>query len=131
MRRPLRLMIVEDNKDTADSLAILLSYWGIDARVCRDGAEALEAAPNYRPDVALIDLMMPGMDGYELASRLREHDDFKNLLLIAITGLGDEANRRLAQEAGFAHHLLKPWVYQQLREILAAVMQNHEGSLKA
>ena len=125
---PLRVMVVEDSKDTADSLAILLSHWGIDVHVCRDGVEALAAALTYRPDIALIDVMMPIMHGYELARRLRQHEELKDVLLIAITGLGDPDNRRLAQEAGFAYHLLKPWVYQQLKEILATlVRKNPEG----
>ena len=125
---PLRVMVVDDSKDTADSLAILLSHWGIDVHVCRDGVEALAAALTYRPDIALIDVMMPVMHGYELARRLREQEELKDVLLIAITGLGDPDNRRLAQEAGFAHHLLKPWVYQQLKEILATlVRKNPEG----
>ncbi len=71
--------------------------------------------------------MMPVMDGYELARRLRQHEELKDMLLIAVTGLGDPDNRRLAQQAGFAHHLLKPWVHEQLQEILAALVRKDEG----
>jgi CheY-like chemotaxis protein len=125
--RPLRLLVVEDNKDTADSLAILLSYWGMDVRVCRSGVEALAAALTYLPDVALIDVVMPGMNGYQLARHLRKYRELEHVLLIAMTGLGDPDNRRLAQEAGFAHHLLKPCVHQQLREILTTLARKGAG----
>ncbi len=94
---PLRVMVVEDHNDTANSLRLLLNHWGIEVRVCRDGMKALEEALSYQPDVALIDIMMPGMDGYQLARRLREHEALKNVLLIATTGLGDPDNRRLAR----------------------------------
>jgi CheY-like chemotaxis protein len=125
--RPLRLLVVEDNRDTADSLGILLGYWGTDVRVCRSGVEALAAALAYRPDAALIDVVMPGLSGYQLARDLRKHQGLEHVLLIAMTGLGDPDNRRLAQEAGFAHHLLKPCVHQQLREILTTLPRKGAG----
>lgn len=120
---PLRLLVVDDYPDAADSLARLLRAWGHHVQACLTGQEALEAAATYQPDAALVDIMLPGMDGYELARQLRGHPKLVGVTLIAMTGLGDQAYRRLSQEAGFALHLLKPVGYGELQEILAAVVE--------
>jgi CheY-like chemotaxis protein len=115
---PLRVLIVEDYVDAADSLALLLRLWGHEVHVCRTGSEALEAALATPPDAALIDLMMPGMDGCQLARRLREHPQLRGTVLIAVTGMTDQDHRRLSQEVGFARYLLKPLDPDELQGIL-------------
>jgi len=123
----LRLLVVDDYAAAADSLGLLLSLWGSDVHICRNAEEALEAALRYRPDAALVDIMLPGMDGYQLARRLREHEELKDMVLIAVTGLGGQKHSRLAQEAGFKRHLLKPLVHGEIQEILAALTPKGDG----
>src|SRR4051812_6461097 len=102
------ILIVEDNADAADSLAMLLGLRGYQVDVARTGAEGLAAAIATRPGVILLDIGMPGMDGYEVASRLRARGDFDDVLIIAITGFGTAWDRRRSREAGVDHHLVKP-----------------------
>jgi two-component system CheB/CheR fusion protein len=109
---------VDDSPDVADSEALLLRLWGYEARVAHSGPEALAEAEAFRPGVALVDLMMPGMDGYALARRLRALPGLEGLRLIAVTGLGSESYRRRSREAGFACHLLKPADPKILRRLL-------------
>jgi CheY-like chemotaxis protein len=120
--RPLRLLVVDDYDDMVDSLGMLLRAWGHHVLTCRSGPEAVQSASAYQPDAAFIDIMMPGMNGYEVARRLRMRCDLQGMILVALTGLGDHAHRRLSQEAGFALHLLKPVDCDKLREILAAIL---------
>ena len=96
----LRVLIVEDHADAADSLALLLHVWGYNARVARSGFEALGLARDYRPDVALIDLMLPGMDGYEVARAMAKQTELRETLLVALTGFGDDAHRCQSRDAG-------------------------------
>jgi CheY-like chemotaxis protein len=117
----LRLLVVDDYPDAADSLALLLKMWGHNVHVCRTGDEALDVVSAYRPDVALIDIMLPGMDGYQLARRMQKQPDSHRMTLIAVTGLGDNASRRCALEAGFSHHFLKPLTYTTLQQILVGI----------
>jgi CheY-like chemotaxis protein len=118
---PLRVLVAEDYADAADSLALLLRLWGHEVHVCRTGPEALEAALANPPDAALIDLMLPGMDGCQLAGRFHEHPELQRVVLIAVTGLGDPEHRLRCQEAGFAVYLLKPLDPNGLQAILAAL----------
>lgn len=104
----LKVLVADDNHDAADTLALLVGLWGHDARRVYDGAEALELAQDYRPDVLLLDIAMPRIDGCRLASLLRQQDYFKNALLIAVTGYADEAHHRMCFEAGFDHFVVKP-----------------------
>jgi len=106
-RRLLRVLIVDDYRDTADSLAMLVKMWGHDARLAYDGVAALEMTSAYQPDVLLLDIAMPKMDGFHLAQQLRRQTRFKDTLLVAITGYSDEAHRLLWQGA-FDHYLIKP-----------------------
>jgi CheY-like chemotaxis protein len=116
----LRVLVVEDNRDAADSLALLLRIWGHEAHVAYDGAAALEVARDQRPDVILVDLAMPRLDGCALARRLRLEPRVNPPLLVAVTGYGDAAHRRAAAEAGFEHYLVKPVDLPRLRVLLAA-----------
>jgi PAS domain S-box-containing protein len=116
-----RLLVVDDNEDSAVSLAMLLRLLGHDVRVAHSGAAALDLAATYRPDMVLLDLGMPGMDGYEVARRLRETPDLKHIVLAALTGWGQQSDRRRTAEAGFDHHLVKPVEAKALESLFAGL----------
>jgi DNA-binding response OmpR family regulator len=104
----LRVLCVDDNHDIADSEADLLNIHGFDARACYSGASALREAAEFQPCVCLIDLNMPGMDGDELAVRLRKQEGGPPPVLVAVTARSDEESERRIQEAGLDPHLVKP-----------------------
>ncbi len=114
-----RVLIADDNRDAADSLAMILSLSGHTARTAYDGAAALTLAQEFRPEVAILDIGMPGMDGYALARTLRRADWSKNLSLIALTGWGQDEDKLKARAAGFHAHLTKPVDAQSLQSLLA------------
>jgi CheY-like chemotaxis protein len=101
-------LVVDDNEDAANSLALLLKLKGHHVEVAHHGTTALKIAENYRPEMIFLDIGMPGMDGYEVARRLRQHPELKNVVLAALTGWGQQEDRRRSAEAGFDHHLVKP-----------------------
>jgi two-component system, OmpR family, response regulator len=104
----LRILCADDNRDTADTLVILLEIAGLEARACYDGISALAVAEEMRPDVLILDLSMPGLNGDEVGRRVRAREWGRTTVLVALTGLpGEEARRRTA-EAGFDLHLTKP-----------------------
>ena len=107
-QRPLRVLIVDNNSDAANTLGELVRLWGNDAWPAYGGATGLATALATRPDVVLLDIAMPGIDGCQLAAQLRQGAGPKDCLLIAVTGLGDEKNRRRCQEAGIDLLLVKP-----------------------
>jgi CheY-like chemotaxis protein len=115
----LRVLVVDDCPDTADSLGKVITSWGHRPFVAYDGASALELARLYRPDVVLLDLRMPGMDGFEVGKRLREELGPKDPTLIAVTALGDGEALRRTEQAGFAFHLVKPAYLPELRDLLS------------
>ena len=115
---PLRVLCVDDNKDAADSLGSLLRLVGFQAVVCHDAATALSVAESFRPEACLLDITMPGMDGYELAGHLRSRPDGADLLLVAVTAHGDLATAELVRAAGFDIHLVKPAAPQRLIDVL-------------
>lgn len=120
--RPLRILIVEDNIDAADSLNMLLRLYGHDVEVARAGPAALDMASVSRPDVVLLDIGLPGMDGYQVARRLREKPEFKTVTLCALTGFTpSEADRQRQQETGFDHYYVKPLKLETLLEMLKTV----------
>jgi CheY-like chemotaxis protein len=102
------ILVVDDNADAAESLAMLLRVRGHEVRVALDGETALQAASTYRPEVVLLDIGLPRMDGYEVARRLRTEWGPEKALLVAVTGYGQEEDRRRSEEAGFDAHLVKP-----------------------
>ncbi|MGH8718119.1 MAG: ATP-binding protein [Burkholderiales bacterium] len=118
---PRRILVVDDNRDAADSLGMLLRFTGADAHVVYDGRAALEALDIYQPGIVLLDIGMPGMDGIEVARRIRRHPEFKNVTIIALTGWGQEHDRRLTRGAGFDHHLIKPADINALEALLASL----------
>jgi signal transduction histidine kinase/CheY-like chemotaxis protein len=114
-----RILVVDDNRDSAQSLAILLRLLGNEVATAHDGPTALQAAEQFRPEVALLDIGLPGMDGYELARRLRALPQLRQLRLAALTGYGSAEDRRRSQEAGFDEHLVKPVEMETLHALLA------------
>ncbi|MGZ8245483.1 PAS domain S-box protein [Methylomagnum sp.] len=116
-----RLLVVDDNRDAADSLALLLDALDYDVRVAYDGSTALDILGAFKPAVVLLDIGMPGMDGYETARRVRRHPAGQDVTLIALTGWGQEEDRRRTQAAGFDHHLVKPVDIERLQSLLAEV----------
>jgi CheY-like chemotaxis protein len=119
-----RILVVDDNRDAADSLGMLLQCLGADVRVAHDGAEALDAVEAYRPAVVLLDIGMPGMDGYEVARRIRSAFPESRTPLVALTGWGQEEDRRRARDAGFDHHLIKPADMETLQALLASLVSD-------
>jgi CheY-like chemotaxis protein len=113
-----RILVVDDNQDAADSAGTLLLLWGHEVRVAYDGAKAIAMAREYRPDVCLVDIGMPGMDGCQVAEHLRREPGLKGMHLIAMTGFDREDDRTLCQEAGFDDFLVKPVDITALRGIL-------------
>jgi PAS domain S-box-containing protein len=116
--RPRRVLVVDDNVDAANSIAKILSLFGHTVRCAHDGPEALSAANDFEPEVIVLDIGLPGMDGYEVARRLRASDKFRRTALIALTGYGQEDDRALSREAGFDQHLTKPVDPDLLNKVL-------------
>jgi CheY-like chemotaxis protein len=105
----LRILVVDDNRDAADMLAMLLGFSGHDTHVAHDGVEAVEATAALQPDVILLDIGLPRLNGYEAARKIREqHEQADRPLLVALTGWGQDEDRRRTEEAGFDAHLVKP-----------------------
>jgi PAS domain S-box-containing protein len=119
-----RVLVVDDNRDSADSLAMLLEITGNKTYLAHDGVEAVEAIEKHRPEVVLLDIGLPGLDGHEVCRRVREQPWGKNIVVIALTGWGQEDDRRRSEEAGFNGHLVKPVDYDKLLELLATVTPN-------
>jgi CheY-like chemotaxis protein len=113
-----RILIVDDNKDSADSLAMLLEITGNKTYMAHDGVEAVEAIEKHRPEVVLLDIGLPKLDGHEVCRRVREQPWGKDIVVIALTGWGQEDDRRKSEEAGFNGHLVKPVDYDKLLQLL-------------
>ncbi|MCI0671478.1 MAG: ATP-binding protein [Myxococcaceae bacterium] len=121
LSRGLRVLVVDDNVDAAETLAELLGIWGISVRAVHDGISALEEASQFDPEVVLLDIGLPRIDGFEVARRLRSNPAHSRTLLIALTGYGQSEDRARAREAGFDHHLTKPVDLQVLGRLLSEV----------
>ena len=119
--RSLRVLVVDDNVDTVDTLAMIMKELGHDVRKAYDGSTSLETALAYRPHIMLLDIGLPGLDGYQLATRIRKQPTLQDVVLVALTGYGDESARQRSLGAGFDHHLTKPADFNKLKEILATV----------
>jgi two-component system CheB/CheR fusion protein len=120
----LRVLVVDDCEDMCASTAALLKLWGHDTRVAKDGAAALECAMIFRPDVVLLDLSMPGMDGHEVARHLRRQMVSAQPLLISLSGYGGADQSRRALEAGCDLHMIKPAEPEELRRLLESHRNN-------
>ena len=119
--QPLRILVVDDNIDTVLSFSMLLNESGHEVRTAHDGPAAVQIASEYIPDVILLDIGLPGLNGYEVAKQIRKQPALKNVVLIALTGYGQESDRQASMDAGFNHHLIKPARMEQVRKILASV----------
>jgi CheY-like chemotaxis protein len=116
-----RILIVDDNQDSADGLAMMLEMQGRDVKVAYDGVSALKRIEEYKPKIVLLDLGMPGMDGYAVARETRRRPGGRDIVLIALTGWGQEEDRRRTHEAGFDQHLTKPVDLDALQALLGSV----------
>ncbi len=122
--RPLRILVVDDNHDSAELLSVLLEIEGHNVVVANSGPAAIDIALNQVPEVALIDIGMPGMDGYAVARRLRQSPELKHLALVAITGYGQQEDIERSRDAGFDDHLVKPVDIETLNRLLLKIGQN-------
>ncbi|HWL63942.1 MAG TPA: response regulator [Steroidobacteraceae bacterium] len=128
---PMRVLVADDNRDSAMSWSILLESMGHRVRVAYDGRSALETAEEFRPQLALLDIGMPGMDGYEVARRIRARDWGQEVFMVAVTGWGQARDRAQAQEAGFNEHYTKPMDPAQLEKVLASAQRAATTELPA
>ncbi len=119
----LRVLVVDDNVDSAQTLGMLLEATGHDVQLAYDGPTALQAALEFRPNVVLLDIGLPGIDGYEVTKRIREQPMLKNIVLVAMTGYGSVEDLRRSDDAGFNHHLVKPADFMKVKVILASVTE--------
>ena len=115
----LRVLVADDDRDTADSSAVLLRSTGHEVRCAYSGAEALIAAAGFHPQLAFLDIAMPAMNGYEVARRIRAAAWGREMVLVAVTGWGRPADKQLASDSGFDHHLVKPFDFESLKAVLA------------
>lgn len=118
----LNVLVVDDNQDSAESLAILLGLKGHEVRTAHDGPEALRTLESFRPHLVLLDLGLPGMSGFEVARRIRSSAGLRDVRLAALTGWGQEEDRRRTREAGFDHHLVKPADPEAVEAVLATLL---------
>ena len=117
---PRRILVVDDYTDAASSLALLLKITGNETHIANDGLEAVEAAEKFRPDVVLLDIGLPKLNGYDACRRIREQPWGQNMVIVALTGWGQEEDRRRSKDAGFDGHLIKPVDYAALMKVLAS-----------
>ena len=122
-----RILVVDDNEDSAQSLAMLLRITGNETFIAHDGQAALDAASKHHPDVVLLDIGLPALNGYEVARRIRSQPWGKEIVLIALTGWGQEDDRSASRGAGFDAHLVKPVNHEELTRLLAAI-PSHAGN---
>ena len=113
------MLVVDDNADASETLAMLLGLWGHDVQSAADGPTALETAAAHRPDVVLLDISLPGMSGYEVADRLRANPDLRDTVLVAMTGYGQAEDKKETRRAGFSLHLVKPVEPDVLQKLLS------------
>ena len=118
-----RILVVDDLSDAAASLALVCELYGAQARVARDGLEALTVGASFLPDVVLMDISMPNMDGYEAAGRVRAESWGKDVVLIALTGWGRQGDIEAARKAGFDGHLLKPVGAEALIDLISRLRE--------
>ena len=128
-QRQRRVLIVDDNRDSADSLAMLMEITNNKTYMAHDGEEAVEAIEKHRPEVVLLDIGLPKLDGHEVCRRVRKQPWGKDIVMIALTGWGQEDDRRKSEEAGFNGHLVKPVDYEKLLDLLSVLTKGQRKSL--
>jgi CheY-like chemotaxis protein len=119
-----RILVVDDNLDSAKSLALMLRMMGNETRTANDGLEALEIAADYEPNLIMLDIGMPRLNGYETARRIRDEKWGRDIVLVALTGWGQEEDRRKSHEAGFDSHIVKPIEPDSLEKLLSSLPTN-------
>ena len=124
LTRRCRILVVDDNQDSAATLARLLSQKGHDTQVAFDGPSAIQAAASFLPELVLLDIGLPGMNGYAVAEQMRFMPALKGTVIAALTGYGDEQDREKSRQAGFDYHFVKPLDFQRLRDVLASLCPN-------
>jgi CheY-like chemotaxis protein len=115
---PLRVLLVDDDPGSAATLSLLIEYAGFEVRVARDGETALRLVDTFRPEAVVMDINLPGMDGHEIARRLRASPSNRGICLVALTGYGHEQDVARSREAGFDHHFVKPTDPQEITDLL-------------
>ncbi|SAL78932.1 PAS/PAC sensor hybrid histidine kinase [Caballeronia peredens] len=115
-----RILLVDDSVDAALAMSMLLEALGHEVRTEYDGPRALASIDDFKPDVVVLDIGLPGMSGFDVAREMRKHAVTRDALLLALTGYGSDADRRRALDAGFDHHLTKPVTFDALEALLAA-----------
>jgi CheY-like chemotaxis protein len=119
LHKPIRVLVVDDNTDAADSLKMILQLLDYEGETAYSGRAALEISKRARPDVILLDLGMPDLDGYEVARRLKQDPQTERIPLLAITGYADQAHLQQSRLSNFADHIVKPFSIEQLQKALA------------
>jgi CheY-like chemotaxis protein len=114
-----RVLVADDNEDSAETMAMLLEALGHEVKIAHDGLQAVEQTEAFRPEVVLLDIGMPRVDGYEAARRIRAQAWGRSIVLVALTGWGQDEDRRRSEEAGFDRHLIKPVDIEALQQVLA------------
>jgi CheY-like chemotaxis protein len=115
-----RVLVADDNRDGAEIMSLLLQQYGYEVNIAHTGTEALTLAAQSAPEIAILDIGMPGMSGYEVARQIRAEAWGKHMMLIALTGWGQEEDKKKAFEAGFDHHLIKPIDPDALEALMAS-----------
>ncbi len=123
-RVPLRILVVDDNVDAADSVAWLLRSRAHEVRTAHDGRSAIEVAKEFRPQVVVLDLGLPKLDGYEVSRRLRSASGTRDALIVAVSGYGQDEDRRRSSQAGCDYHFIKPVDFQTLLGVLREADEN-------
>jgi CheY-like chemotaxis protein len=122
---PLRVLVVDDNVDSAETIGFVLSRMGHQTRTVYDGAGAIEAADDFRPDVILLDIGLPGMNGHEVAREIRQTPWGGTTTIVAVSGWGEETDKQQSRAAGFDHHVVKPLDYEGVKRLLTTVESTH------
>ncbi len=117
----LRILVIDDNVDTVLGFSLLLKATGHDVRTAHDGLNIIQLTDEFHPDVIMLDIGLPGLNGYEVAKKIREQPAGKDIVLIALTGYGQDSDRQSSIDAGFDHHLVKPARFEQLVQILDTI----------
>jgi two-component system, OmpR family, response regulator len=121
-----RVLLVDDSVDAAEALSMLLETLGHEVRTLHDGTSALAIVDEFRPEVVILDIGLPGMDGFALARELRKLPSTRDALLLALTGFGGDEDRLRARAAGFDHHLVKPVSFADLEDLIARSFGPHQ-----
>jgi CheY-like chemotaxis protein len=121
-----RILVVDDNRDAADSLAKLIRSFGHEVKTVYDGGAALDEATTFQPDMALVDIGMPGLDGYETVTQLRQRRGNVHLIVVAVTAWTSDEDKQRAYDCGFDLHVAKPMSVEKLKELMLLLDPTHD-----